>query len=281
MFTGITSHSGAVVATIAVLTGAAFLRCSAAAADTNQDDKFLALLESENIPAVRNVPSLIATAHIDCRKLSNGMPVGQLVDEKIIEAYGADPIERQYPVDRLARTMARFIAAAVGAYCPGEQGKLAPLMADPTPGLRQPADPVAYTRHPAALASYRLRGTTTVGVVWPQNLMEGGVADPPQIPEPPPPVSHLLAPRAPVAKPPPPKHLPPRPQQPPPPPKQPPPPPAAGPLPGGAGGPAGGGVTGGGPGGGAGGNGGGGGGTGNGGAGGGADAGPGFVRLAP
>jgi uncharacterized membrane protein YgcG len=281
MFSGITGHSGAFVATVAVLTSATLLRCGAAAADPNQDNKFLALLESENIPAVRNVPALIATAHVDCRKLTNGMPVGQLVDEKIIEAYGADPQERGYPVDRLARTMARFVAAAVGAYCPAEQSKLAPLMADPAPDSRQPAHPVAaYTQRPAALASYRLapavRGTTVVGVVWPQNLMEGGVADPPQIPEPPPPVSHLLAPRAPVAKPPPPKQLPPRPQQPPPPPKQPP-PPAVGPLPGGAGGPAGGGITGGG----AGGNGGGGGGTGNGDAGGGDDGGPGFVRLAP
>ncbi|MCV7092056.1 DUF732 domain-containing protein, partial [Mycobacterium interjectum] len=218
MFAGITGHSGALVATIAVLTSATLLRCGAAAADTNQDNKFLALLDQENIPAVSNVPTLIATAHGDCEKLKGGMPVGQLVDEQIIEAYTVDPVERQYPVDRLARTMARFIAAAVGAYCPAEQSKLAPLMADPTPGSGQPAHPVAaYTRHPAGPASYRLapavRGTTAAGVVWLQNLTEGGVPDPPQIPAPSPPVSHLLAPHVDAVKPPPPKQLPPRPQQ--------------------------------------------------------------------
>lgn len=284
MFTGINSHSCALVAAIAVLTGAAIVRGGAAAADTNQDDHFLALLDEENIPAVANVPTLIATAHGDCQKLTGGMPVGQLVDEKIIEAYSVDPVERQYPVDRLARTMARFVAAAVGAYCPAEQSKLAPLMADPTPDSSQPAHPVAvYTQHPAKLVNYlpapAVRGTKVAGVVWQQNLTEGGIPDPPQIPAPSPPVSHALAPHAPVVKPPPPKQPPPQPQQAPPQPQQP--PPAAGPLPGGAGGPAGGGVTGGG----GGGNGSGGDGTENGPDGGAPEPAPpmapGFVRLAP
>ncbi len=62
MFTGITSHGGALVSAIVVLAGAAILRGGAAAADSNQDDQFLALLSQEGIPPVSGVPSLIATA---------------------------------------------------------------------------------------------------------------------------------------------------------------------------------------------------------------------------
>jgi hypothetical protein len=62
MFTGITSHAGTLVTAIVVLTGAAILRGGTAAADPNQDEQFLELLDKEDIPALQNVPSLIATA---------------------------------------------------------------------------------------------------------------------------------------------------------------------------------------------------------------------------
>lgn len=68
MFTGITSRAGALVIAIVVLTGAAILSSGAAAADPSQDDQFLSLLDKKGIPAIKNVPSLIVTAHKVCRK---------------------------------------------------------------------------------------------------------------------------------------------------------------------------------------------------------------------
>ena len=78
MFTGITSHSGALVTAIVVLTGTAILHGGTAAADSNQDDQFLALLDEEGIPALDGVPSLIDTAHKVCRTLNAGMPADGL-----------------------------------------------------------------------------------------------------------------------------------------------------------------------------------------------------------
>jgi uncharacterized membrane protein YgcG len=296
MFTGITGHSGALVTTVAALTGAAILRGGAAAADPNQDDQFLALLDEENIPALSNVPSLISQAHKDCRQLDRGMPVDALVDEMTNDAYDVDPIERSYPPDRLTRTMARFIIAAVEAYCPYDKGKIASVVANPAMGSKLSLDringpaawqeplphfmgggvfvagPYGYDRSDRdgqgpALASL-------IGAVPPEGV---AAPTPPQIPAPPPPTAQPLAPPRPVAPPPPPKKPPPPPQQPPPPPQQVE-PPAIGPQPGSGGG-----------GGNSGGSAGGGGGNGGGSAGGGAPAEqspappmpPGFVRLAP
>ena len=143
MFTGITSHAGTLVTTIVVLTGAAILRGGAAAADPNQDDQFLELLAKEDIPALQNVPSLIATAHKVCRQLDGGMPVDDVVDEMRNYAYNTDPIERLYPRARLARTEARFITAAVEAYCPDDQSRIASIMANPAPGWSEPTHRVA------------------------------------------------------------------------------------------------------------------------------------------
>ncbi|GAB4930365.1 hypothetical protein MAHJHV34_37810 [Mycobacterium avium subsp. hominissuis] len=91
MFTGITSHTGALVTAVVVLTGAALLSGGAAAADPGQDDQFLALLDKKGIPPVKNVASLIVTAHKVCRKLDGGMPVDALVDEMVNNAYRTDP----------------------------------------------------------------------------------------------------------------------------------------------------------------------------------------------
>lgn len=201
MFTGITSQVAALAAAVAALAGTPILRGGAASADPSQDDQFLAILDQENIPAVRNVPSLIATAHKVCRELDGGMAVGDVVDMMVNDAYAVDPPERLYPPDRLARTETRFIIASVEAYCPGEQRRIASVMADPVPGPNSPMHRAAYTRSGVAAA------VAPAGVTAP---------DPPQIPAPP---AKDLTPPRPVAAPPPPQR--------PPPPQLPPPAPAA------------------------------------------------------
>jgi hypothetical protein len=105
MFTGITSHAGALVTAIVVLTGGAIVRVGAAAADSNQDEQFLALLEKEDIPAQRNVPTLVTTAHAVCRKLDGGVPVGDVVDEMKNYAFSVNPTARLFDQDRVTRTV--------------------------------------------------------------------------------------------------------------------------------------------------------------------------------
>jgi uncharacterized membrane protein YgcG len=146
VFTGITSHTCSLVTAIVVLTGAAILGGGAAAADPNQDDQFLRLLNKEDIPALEGVPSLIATAQKICRNLDGGMPVDGLVDAMMNNAYDTDPSARQYPPARLTSTFTRFITAAVEAYCPYDQGKIASIMANPAPGSNELTHRVAaYT----------------------------------------------------------------------------------------------------------------------------------------
>jgi Protein of unknown function (DUF732) len=190
MLTGTTSHSGALVTAIVVLTGAAILRGGAAAADSNQDDQFLALLDQEGIPALRGVPSLIATAHDVCRTLDAGMPAAGLVDAMVNNAFGIDPSEREYAPGRLARTEARFITAAVGAYCPYDRGKIASIGVNPTgwdePTLRVTADMGKAVNSgsdlresPPALAMISTPAAwqqpTGIGAVRLTFLMDGGV----------------------------------------------------------------------------------------------------------
>lgn len=254
MFTGTTGHVGALVTTVAVLTGAAILRGGAAAADPNQDDQFLALLDQKGIPALSGVPSLIDTAHKVCGKLDAGMSADGLVDLLVKDAYGIDPPERQYAPGRLARTQARFITAAVEAYCPQNQGKTASLVGDPTPGsdvsthrradthsavnvgsdLQDPAAALDVINVPSAwqqppvhramrlphaigdgIAAHRLVLASLTAAVPTGDLSQ---PDPPQIPAPAPPTAHVQTPHPPMAAP----H---RPQQPAPPPPQRPPPP--------------------------------------------------------
>jgi uncharacterized membrane protein YgcG len=270
MFTGISSQVGALVTAIVVLTGGSILRGGAAAADPNQDDQFLALLEKQDIPAIRNVPSLIDTAHTVCRKLDGGMPADDLVDLMVNNAYSIDSTARQYAPGRLARTEARFITAAVGAYCPGNESKIGSLKhhlaaytrdgVNSGSDLRKPPRALDVITMPAAGQE-----PTGSGVMGLPHVMNGGVLvggrygddrpdgeargamlasligavpsgdmiqpDPPQLPPPSPPAGHLqIAPR-PIAAPPRPQQPPPPPQQPPPPPEQPPPPPQQPPPP--------------------------------------------------
>ena len=188
-FTGITTHAGALVTAIAVLTGAAILRGGAAVADSNQDEQFLALLDKEGIPAVTGVPSLIYTAHKVCRKLDAGMLADDLVDAMVNDAYGIDPPERLYASGRLARTEARFITAAVEAYCPYDQSKIASIVANPAAGWNEPTQRVAT--HNAVNSGGDLREPppgldminmpaarqepTGTAAVWMPHLMDGGV----------------------------------------------------------------------------------------------------------
>jgi hypothetical protein len=263
MFTGITGLTSALVTAIVVLTGGAILRGGAAAADSNQDDQysnqddqFLALLDQEGIPALGGAPGLIVTAHHVCGKLDAGMPADRLVDVMVDNAYSIDPRLRRYAPDRLARTETRFISAAVQAYCPADQGKIASIMANPAAGWNEPTQRGSAYTHNAVNSGSDLREPSALGML---NMDGGGVAarygddrsdfdadgtvlasligavpsgeithpDPPQIPQPPP-AAQIRIPNPPMAPPPPPQQPPPKPQQ-----VE---PPAVGPRPGGAGG---------------------------------------------
>ncbi|KBM36799.1 proline rich protein [Mycobacterium tuberculosis KT-0012] len=157
MFTGIASHAGALGAALVVLIGAAILHDGPAAADPNQDDRFLALLEKKEIPAVANVPRVIDAAHKVCRKLDGGMPVNDIVDGLRNDAYNIDPVMRLYPV-RLTTTMTRFISAAVEIYCPNHHSKMAFAMANFEPGSNEPTHRVAASTRSAVNSGKRPAG---------------------------------------------------------------------------------------------------------------------------
>ena len=122
MFTRITVSVGSLFIAISVLTGAAILRSGTAAADPNQDDRFLALLSQNGVSALSGVPSLIATAHQICGNLDAGMSADALVAALVDNANNVTPGADRA---RLTRTEARFLASAVEAYCPNNQGRAA------------------------------------------------------------------------------------------------------------------------------------------------------------
>lgn len=221
-FTAVTIHAGALVTALLALSGAAILR-PGPAAGTSQDDQFLALLDQEGIPALEGVPSLVDTAHKVCRAIDAGYSAGDVINAMVEFAYSQDPAERQYAPGRLARTEARFITAAVKAYCPYDQGKIASIAANPAAGWTMSARP--GSAHDAVSS----RGVELESRIAAVPAGEITQPDPPEIPAPPP-VAHLQTPR-PIAAPPRPQQAPrpqqpaPRPQQVAPPPQQPPPPP--------------------------------------------------------
>lgn len=275
MLTSLSRRVSGVVIVAVLITGMTVLSAGVVAADPAQDDRFLQLLEQNEIPAMQNVPSLIGRAHRICRELRGGMPAEGLVDEMTEKAFAVNPTARLYPPDRLRRTMTRFIAAAVQAYCPDQRGAIATLAGEIDRGWNQ--------------STHRAGGAVTLASVrrWaPEVTMAGTAAGqkptgigaarpprgeivppgPPQIPGPPPPTAESpLPPQQPPPPPqepvelppqqsvPPPQQIEPPPQQlePPPPPEQLEPPqmpaspqqvapPALDPRPGGAGGNAGG-----------------------------------------
>jgi uncharacterized membrane protein YgcG len=265
MFTGITTHAGSLVTAIVVLTGAAILHGGAAAADPNQDDQFLALLNQEGIPALSGMPDLIATAHDACRALDEGYSASMVVDTLTNFASRNDPSQ---DIGRYHRTEVRFLRAAVGAYCPYDQGKIASVMANPVPGWNEPTHRDAAYTHNAVNSGGDLREPPDMidlpaawqepmgtGAVWLSHSMNGGVfvarrcgddrsdcdahgtvlasligAIPVEV-TPPNPPQIPTPPPAQTLTPPRPIAAPPRPKQPPPPPPQLPPPPPKQPPP--------------------------------------------------
>ncbi|OBG33605.1 MULTISPECIES: DUF732 domain-containing protein [Mycolicibacter] len=238
MFT-LTYHGVTMAAAAAI--AAATLPYGAAAADPNQDDQFLAVLQEKQIPAMENISTVVAAGHTVCRKLDDGIPARTVLDGLNNDAYGMNPDLREQS-DRLSATMSRFIAAAVEVYCPGDQNKIASLAAGRTwrtTGLARVF----------VVANHRPR-TDLPGAVLgsPVDTIATGDASQPKPPKiPPPPAPKAKIPRSPgaVTKPPP-RQQPPPPQQlpppapqappeqlPPPPPEQPPPPPQDLPAPGG------------------------------------------------
>lgn len=158
MFTGTASRAGAVATATVILIGAAILRGSAAAADPNQDDQFLASLDRHGIPALENAPSLIAIAHEVCGRLDGGMPADRVVESMTNFAYNNDPSLHQYPRDRLTRTFSRFVSAAVQVYCPVNQDKIASFSTNPAPPrTNEPTDRVAAYTHTATVSQCDLR----------------------------------------------------------------------------------------------------------------------------
>lgn len=248
MFTGTTGRASALVAAVVVLTGVVMLPNGTATADPNPDDQFVALLDQKGIPALENVPSLIATAHRVCRQLDGGMPVDGVVDDMRERAFKVNSAGGQYPPDRVMRTIARFISASVEAYCPSDQPKIASLqsMANPVPGSNEPTQRGTLNTHNAASSIWSEREAHVASIgLFPEG--ETGEPEPPQLPPPPPPTAHVMTPPLPAATPPPPRQPPPPEQAPPPGPQQEPP---AAPEPGsppGVGGPGGGGTGGGAP----------------------------------
>ena len=122
MRTGITSLADALVGVAVVLT-AAIICAGAAGADPSQQDQFLALLQQEQIPAIDNVPGLVARAHEICGQLDGGASVETVVNDEMNSAFGDNPRLHLYP-DRVRRTAVRFVTASVDVYCPSHQGEL-------------------------------------------------------------------------------------------------------------------------------------------------------------
>ncbi|WP_186296388.1 DUF732 domain-containing protein [Mycobacterium tilburgii] len=150
MFAGITTRAGYLIAAIAALIGAAILLGGPAAANSTQDDQFVALLNQEGIAPISGVPALIETAHKICALLGGGMSpdavVQALVDNANNVTPGRDP-------GRVRRSETLFLKAAVGAYCPGRPvawtSRRRVVLASYSDGIQQPA-PVPLPQVPDA-----------------------------------------------------------------------------------------------------------------------------------
>lgn len=213
-----------------------------AMADPNQDDQFLAVLQSKQIPALENVATVVAAGHTVCRELDDGMPAANILDGLKNDAYHMDPLLQNQPA-RVSATMSRFIAAAVEVYCPGDNNKIASLMSMSAGPPPRPAQLFAVAGYRTMTApgpgSGRAAGTAaglSLGTAATGDLSQ---PQPPVVPSPKAPKAKIPhTPRA-VTKRPVPQRPPSPPRVQPPPPQQPPPvpqaePPDTGPQPGGA-----------------------------------------------
>lgn len=242
----------------AVMAIAIAMQHNSAAADPNQDDQFLALLQSRQIPAIQNAPRVVAAGHKVCGKLDNGIPAGDILRQLTDDSYRLDPRLHDESA-RLTATMSEFIESAVQIYCPGDQGKIVSLMSNQSKRSDDTAPRVTLTAFQVALRASDMpdAGMPSAGV-WPAGVIATGdisQPQPPRIPTPKPPKAVHSSPRG-IAKtprtqqlpkvqppprqqpPPPPPKAPPAPQvqpqprqQPPPPPQAPPPPPQQPPPP--------------------------------------------------
>ena len=125
----------------------ALLQSGAAAADPSQDDQFLAVLQSKEIPAMENTATVVAAGHTVCDKLDDGVPASEILDGLRNVAYGMNP-QLHEESERLSVTMGRFITAAVEVYCPGDQNKIASLQVN---RVRQ----ITEAAHRFTVAAYR------------------------------------------------------------------------------------------------------------------------------
>ncbi len=117
MRTGINSLAYALVAASVVLTAAIFGAGAASADPSQQQDQFVALLEQDGIPAIDNVPALVARAHRICGELDGGASVYTVVDEEMNGIFEENPAYHQESA-KVHRTAIRFIAVSAEVYCP-------------------------------------------------------------------------------------------------------------------------------------------------------------------
>jgi Protein of unknown function (DUF732) len=187
MFSGIIRDFRALVVAVTVLIAAGIVFDGSASADS-QDDKFFELLGQKDIGAVDNPSSLIDTGHKVCTKLDSGMEVGDLVELIRNNGFNDNPMARFYPQRRITATINRFITAAVQAYCPYDQGKIAPIVGPARWSARrqEPTGRVALVSLTRPLPSGEIPPTKPLPVpVQAPPVPE--VPAPPQQPPPPPP----------------------------------------------------------------------------------------------
>src|SRR6516162_9792723 len=101
---------------------AAVICAGAASADpspSQQDlqDLFVAQLAADQIPAIDNLPALVARAHQICSELDGGASVYTVVDEEMNGIFAENPAYHQEAA-RVHRTAIRFIAVSAEVYCP-------------------------------------------------------------------------------------------------------------------------------------------------------------------
>lgn len=223
-----TTYRGVTLTAVAAI--ATMLHAGAAAADPSQDDQFLAVLQSKQIPALENVPTVVAAGHTVCRKLDDGVPENVILDGLTNDAYAMNPRLRLQSA-RLSATMSRFISAAVEVYCPGDRNKIAEgtaFLLRPPSHTSNLITTVTYRRSAYAVGGQvRRPASEALAISWPIGAVPTADLSQPNPPLPAPAPPQAKAPHSPqvIAKPPAPQRVAPPPQQPPPPPPQQPPPP--------------------------------------------------------
>jgi hypothetical protein len=187
MFSGVVRHLPATAFSVALLSAALFAGGNARA--DSQDDKFLDLLGENGVGAVDGQDSLIATGHKACTRLDGGMSASDLVELIRNNGFNDNPLARLYPQRRITANIDRFLRAAVQAYCPYDEGKIADL--------------AAYHEHSSpAVALTSLVHVIPTGEIPPTKPLPVPALPPPA----PPPAEEIPAPVQ--QPPPPPKHVP-------------------------------------------------------------------------